>query len=472
MITRRSFISGAAAAGALMFLPSCQTKRVKGANGKLNVAFIGVGGRGESAVSALGKHPEKVNFVAFCDVQDDTSAKPWGGYKSAAFSYKKYPNVPRFTDYRKMLDKHDDEIDAVLISVPDHMHYPIAAWAIAMGKHVYCEKPLTRTIWEARELKRLASEAGVITQMGNQGHTNEGWRLIREWYDAGLIGEIKDIYMWTNRPIWPQGGLKKPKGEKIPANLDYKMWLGVAPFQEYSHTILPFNWRGLRNYGTGAAGDMACHFFDVPYSAFELGCPESIEGSSSEFDDYNWPSAAKTKMVFANKRGLGGKINLYWSDAGVRPKSIERVDPSFLIPDPNNKWRNANCTFIVGTKETVYTNEYGLNSMIYPRERMRELAKSKALPEKKIARSANAGNPHMEWVEACLKGEKPPSNFDYAAPFTEMCLLSMVSLNFPNRKLLYNSDKMEFTNCKEANPHLRSLYEYKEEFLPSKPFWA
>lgn len=212
--------------------------------------------------------------VAFCDVMDDTTQKPWSGYKSAAATYKKFPNVPRYRDFRVMLDEKDKEIDAVLISVPDHMHYPIASWAIAKGKHVYCEKPLTRTIWEAEELKRLAKEAGVITQLGNQGHTNEGWRVIREWYDAGIIGDIKDIYIWTNRPIWPQGGLKKPAGEKIPSNFDYNLWLGVAPFQPYSSTIVPFNWRGLRNYGTGAAGDMACHFFDVPYSAFNLGSPK------------------------------------------------------------------------------------------------------------------------------------------------------------------------------------------------------
>ena len=472
MINRRSFLKGSAAAGALMFLPSCQTSKVKNANGKLNVAFVGVGGRGYNAVESLEKHPDIVNLVAFCDVQDDTPLKPWSGYKSAMVTYKKHPNVKRFRDYRVMLDKMDREIDAVVVATPDHMHYPIAAWAIAKGKHVYCEKPLTRTIWEAHELKRLAKEAGVITQMGNQGHTNEGWRAIREWYNAGLLGEIKDIYMWTNRPIWPQGGLKMPAGEKVPDNLDYKVWLGVAPYQPYSSKVLPFNWRGLRNYGTGAAGDMACHFFDVPYSAFELGAPVSIQGKASPFDDYSWPAATKVEMTFANKCGLGGKINLHWSDAKVRPQSIERVDPSFLVPDPKNEWHNGNCTFIVGTKETVLTNEYGLNSMIYPRERMRELAKSKALPEKTIARSIAPGNPHLEWAKNCIAGTMPPGNFDYAAPFTEMCLLSMISINFPEQKLEYDAKTMSFKNCREAGKYIRSLYAYNEEFLPSKPFWS
>ncbi len=468
MLSRRNFIKGTSAMGALMFLPSCQTQKVKKANNKLNVAVVGVGGRGEAAVSSFAKNPDKVNIVGFCDVMPTSNIK-FNWYKPAEYSFKRFPHIPRFTDYRKMLDVLDKDIDAVVVATPDHMHYPIASWAIAKGKHVYCEKPLTRTIWEARELKRLAKEAGVITQMGNQGHTNEGWRVIKEWYEAGILGEIKDIYMWTNRPIWPQGGLKRPAAEKIPSSLDYNMWLGVAPHQDYSSQFVPFNWRGLRNYGTGAAGDMACHFFDVPYSAFELGCPESISSTSTPIDDYNWPAQARTEMVFANKRGVGGKINVHWSDGGLRPKEIERVEPSFLVPNPNNPWHHANCTFIVGTKETVLTNEYGQNSMIYPRQKMRDMVKSNALPKQTIKRSTNPGNPHMEWVNACLKGEQPMANFDYAAPFTEMCLLSMVSVNFQGEKLNYNSSKMEFTNCKDANKYIRSLYNYRTEFLAYKP---
>ena len=193
MIKRREFIKGTAALSSLMFLPSCQSQKVFGANEKVNVALVGVGGIGHQAINNFEKDMRYVNLVAFCDVMDDTPLKPWGGYKSAAVVYKKYPNVARFRDYRVMLDKMDKQIDAVVISTPDHMHYPIAAWAIAKGKHVFCQKPLTRTIWEANELKRLAKEAGVITQMGNQGHTNEGWRLIKEWYEAGVIGQIKDL---------------------------------------------------------------------------------------------------------------------------------------------------------------------------------------------------------------------------------------------------------------------------------------
>ena len=468
MLKRREFIKGASALGSLMFLPSCQTQKVFGANDKLNVALIGVGGIGHQAINNFEKDMRAVNLVAFCDVMDDTPIKPWSGYKSAAVVYKKYPNVARFRDYRVMLDKMDKQIDAVVISTPDHMHYPIAAWAIAKGKHVFCQKPLTRTIWEANELKRLAKEAGVITQMGNQGHTNEGWRLIREWYDAGVIGQIKDIYMWTNRPIWPQGGLQYPEPEKIPSELDYNLWLGVAPYTPYSSKVVPFNWRGLRNFGTGAAGDMACHFFDVPYSAFNLGCPSRIKGWSTPFTDYDWPAESKVEMLFNNPCGLDGKIRVHWSDANKRPKAIERVDPEILKAESRDTWKNANWTFIVGTKETIITNEYGLNTMVYPRSRMRDLMKANALPKKSIPRSKYEGNAHLEWAYACKEGKNPPGNFDYAAPFTEMCLLSMISINFPNQELAYSPRKMEFINCPEANAHIRSLYDYRSEFLPSK----
>ena len=264
MFNRRQFLKNSALLGsAAMFMggrSSAFAEKKSGPNDLLKVALVGCGGRGYAVIQALRNVPQ-VKFVAFCDVDDDRAKK----------AYNEYPAVPRFRDYRVMFDKLGDRIDAVAIATPDHMHYPIAAWAIANGKHVYCEKPLTRTIWEAEELKRLAADAGVITQMGNQGHTNEGWRLIKEWYQAGIIGEIEDIYIWTNRPIWPQGNLTVPPEQPVPSTLDYKLWLGVAPYQPYNKAVLPFKWRGLRNYGTGAAGDMACHFLDVPYSAFDLG---------------------------------------------------------------------------------------------------------------------------------------------------------------------------------------------------------
>ena len=460
MITRRSFIKSTAAAGGLMFLPSCATTKVKNANEKMNIALIGAGGMGYAVFNYI-KGAKNVNVVGICDVDRDRAAK----------ALKENPSIPFFTDYRVMLDKLGKIVDGVTVSTPDHMHYAQSAWAIAQGKHVFCQKPLTRTIWEAEELKRLAAEAGVITQMGNQGHTNEGWRLVREWYDAGILGEVEDIYIWTNRPIWPQGDLPVPEGEKVPATLDYKNWLGVAPYQPYSPTVLPFKWRGMRNYGTGACGDMACHFMDVPYSAFELGFPIAVKANSSKFNNYSWPQESSAEMVFANKRGKNGKITLHWYDGGRKPKAIKGVDEAFLKDN-----RNKNCTFIVGTKNTIMTNEYGAPSatMVYPKSKMRDMlmeAKKNGkdtIADKKIARSSNPGNPVMEWVNSCTAGKKSPGDFSYAAPFTEMCLLNMIAINFPDQTLHYMPNKMAFANCPEANKYVRSLYNFNQEFLPKK----
>ncbi|MBR7106207.1 MAG: Gfo/Idh/MocA family oxidoreductase, partial [Opitutales bacterium] len=196
-INRRKFLENSALLGGAMFLPACATAPKKlGANEKMNVALIGVGGIGKLSIAKL-RNAKRARFAAFCDV-DDVRAAP---------GYNEFPKVPRFTDFRRMLDKMDKEIDGVVISTPDHMHYPISAWALKMGKHVYCQKPLTRTIWEARQLNKIANETGLITQMGNQGHTFDGWRVIKEWYDAGILGKIENIYSWTDRPInfWKQG---------------------------------------------------------------------------------------------------------------------------------------------------------------------------------------------------------------------------------------------------------------------------
>ena len=456
--SRRSFLKGVGLATSAMFLSSKAWANTKGANSKFRVAIVGVGGRGDAAVGSLMSCPE-AKVVAFCDVDDRQAAK----------NYKKYPDVPRFRDYRVMLDKMGKQIDGVAVCTPDHMHFPICAWAIANGKHVFCEKPLARTIWETRELKRLAKEAGVFTQMGNQGHSMEGWRNLREWTEAGILGEIEDIYCWTDRAIWPQGeSLKIPAGEPVPPEVDYNLWLGVAPYQPYNRAILPFAWRGLRNYGTGAAGDMACHFLDVPYSGLELGMPDTIVGNADKASDYSWPKSADFVMTFTNKFGKDGKIRLHWFDGGRKPKEIKRVPQQYFEEaKKRNGYEDRNQTFIVGTKNTMTGNFYGATSILFPREKMRDALRDKIFPEKKIPRSVAPGNPHAEWAKCCVAGVNPPANFDYSAPFTEFALLGMVSALLPGRELKYDSSTMTFPNCPEANAFTKSLYNYRKEFLPS-----
>ena len=450
-INRRKFLENSALMGGAMFLPACATAPKKlGANEKMNVALIGVGGIGKLSIAKL-RDAKRARFSAFCDV-DDVRAAP---------GYNEFPKVPRFTDFRRMLDKMDKEIDGVVISTPDHMHYPIAAWALKMGKHVYCQKPLTRTVWEARELNKIANETGLITQMGNQGHTFDGWRVIKEWYDAGIIGKIENIYSWTDRPInfWKQGLLNRPKAEPIPATIDYKSWLGVAPYAPYSSEVLPFNWRGYRDYGTGAGGDMACHVLDVSYSAFELGLPSKVSGNSTEYTKWSWPQECTAHLEFDNPRGVDGKIRLHWYDGGLKPKDVKRVEQSF-IDDPRLK----NGTLIVGTKETVFTDTYGMNPMIFPRKRMVDLKRSGALPKPTLPRSKFDGNPQEEWVEACYTNTPPPANFNYASTFTEMSLLMLVPI-FERGVLEYDAKNMRFLNNASANKHLYSLYDYNKSFI-------
>ena len=450
IISRRNFLKGSAVLGGLAMLPSCVSKPKSGAdlNGKLNVAVVGVGGQGSAAVKAFGtENSGRINLIAFCDVDDNRAAE----------NYKKYPNVARFKDYREMLDKMDSQIDAVAVCTPDHMHYPIAMWAIAKGKHVYLEKPLCRTIWECREIQKAAKEAGVLTQMGNQGHTFDGWRTIKEWYDAGILGEIKEVYQWTSRPFWPQGNLPVPEGQPVPKTLDYHLWLGVAPYQPYNKIMLPFNWRGMKNFGTGNIGDMGCHYMDVPYSAFDLGYPSLVSSAASADNDMYWPHDASIVYDFPAK-GKRAPVKLYWYDGGRKPKHIDGVDQAWL-DNPQNK----ECTVIVGTKNIATCGTYGDKPMIIPREKMVELKKSNALPAPTMQRYTEG--PHLNWAYSILDGKQPVSNFDYAAPFAQVALLGMASIA-ARSPLVFDPVQFRFTNNPSADKYLSSLYEYNKEFLP------
>lgn len=458
--SRRNFIKSAMASTfGFSVLPSWVACASTSPNSKLNVAIVGAGGRGTAAVNELCTY-DKVNVVAFCDVDDERAAQ----------SYRKFPDVLRTSDYRRMLDKLGKDIDAVAICTPDHAHYPIATWAMEMGKHIYVEKPLTRTIKESRMLKDFAvKNPQLITQMGNQGHTYEGWRKLKEWNDAGIFGDIVEIHHWTDRPFWPQGALPWPDGkQKIPATLDYKLWLNVAPKKhKYAKEALAFNWRGIRDFGTGSLGDMGCHFMDWGYSALDLGFPTKISGWSTEFNDYSWPLEATAVFEFAGKNGK--TIKLYWYD-GKKKKPVAANFPcNSKIPQSEiDKLKNG--SIVIGTKESaICTDPYGNGTMIYPRPRMVELAKGGKLPAPTIPRIKNG--PHRNWADSCIAGHKAVSDLaTYACDFNQVVLLGLVPNFFPGRTLEYDGKKGEFTNIKEANKYLQSSYEYNKEFLISEKF--
>lgn len=451
-VSRRNFIKGAGALGAFLILPAWCAGKGLGPNDRLNVAVVGVGGRGRASVDAIASL-KNARLVALCDV-DDTSA---------ADTFKHYPDVPRFKDFRVMLDKMDKDIDAVVVATPDHMHYPISVWAMSRKKHVYCEKPLARTVWETREMRRIANKYGVITQMGNQGHTKEGWRVLKEWIDADVLGEIEDVYSWTDRPnLWPQGDLPTPASAPVPATLDYKLWLGVAPHIDYFPKMLPFNWRGLKPFGTGASGDMACHVLDAAYSSMGLSAPVKIESTATKSTDLFWPATTTNHQTHKCAKGVNGIINVHWYDGAPelnKPKQVKRVAKK----DLEDK-RLSNGTYVVGTKETVFLDCYGGNAILQPVSRMKEFMKDGLLPKKTIPRSKHPDGPQAEFVDACIAGQKAPANFDYAAPLAEIALLNMCAVQ-AGIPLEYDAKKMAFTNAPEMNKYLRSLYPYNREFI-------
>ncbi|MGH7956914.1 MAG: Gfo/Idh/MocA family protein [Opitutaceae bacterium] len=440
-ISRRSFLKSASVASAVASFPSVLRSQPAGAakspSHRLNIALIGVGGRGRAAVTDL----KNENYVAFCDVDEVRAAQ----------TFKDYPDVPRFSDYRQMFDKMAGQIDAVTVSTPDHMHYPIALAAMQLGKHVFVEKPMSHTIWEAREMARVAKEKKIATQMGNQGHASEGVRLLKEWVDGGVLGEVREVQSWTNRPIgiWPQGNLKAPDHSKfipvVPPTLNWDVWQGVAPEKAYDPVYLPFNWRGFWDYGTGALGDMGCHLLDGVHWALQLDAPTHIEAVSAFHNEITGPSSSMITFQFP-ARGLLAPLTLRWYDGGLIPPPPPEFDPEKKLPD--------NGTLVIGTKATVLANLYYQSVRIIPEPKMQELAPR--LPAKTIPR-VEGGNHFDEWVRACKGGTPAGSNFDIASRLTELCLLSNVAVR-ARRSLEWDASAMRVTNVPEASQYITKQY--------------
>ncbi len=438
--SRRAFLKGAAgAASALAFPALLRSQGGRSPSDRLNVACIGVGGRGRAgAIEGL----KDENFVAFCDVDD----------LSAAETYAKFPDVPRFRDYRKLLDKHARDIDAVAISTPDHMHFPIAMAALALGKHVFCEKPLTHTIEEARKLAAFARENKVATQMGNQGHAGEGIRLLTEWIDGGVLGDVREVHSWTDRPggIWPQGSVAKKAVDHskflpvVPATLDWDLWQGVAPARAYDPAYAPFRWRGFWDYGTGALGDMGCHLLDGAHWALQLDAPSHIEAISAFHNGLTGPASSLVTFRFP-ARGPLAPVTLKWYDGGLIPPPPPEFGPEFQFPD--------NGTLFIGAKASVFATLYYQSVRIVPETKMQELAPT--LPPKTIPRIE--GGHFAEWIRACKGGPVAGSNFEMAAKLTELCLLSNVAVR-AGRPLEWDAAAMRVGNLPEANQYLTKNY--------------
>jgi len=456
---RRNFLktAGLAATG-FMIVP----RHVLGGPGfiapsdKLNVAAIGVGGKGESDIAEIVK-AGKVNIVALCDVDDRMAVK----------SRAAHPNAKYYKDYREMLKKERKNIDAVTVSTPDHTHYAPTMAAIQMGKHVYVQKPLTHTIWEARQLTEAVKKYKVVAQMGNQGASGDGVRQLQEWYNTGMIGEAHTVRCWTNRPVWPQG-FGKPKGasDMVPAELDWDLWIGSNEFEAYHKEFVPFNWRGFWSFGTGALGDMGCHIIDPIYKVLGLGYPSEVECSTADVFEKMWtpswypescPLASSVKMKFPMPNGKS--ITVTWMDGGIRPERPDELGPDEMMGDSGGG------AIIEGTKGKMMCSTYGRNPTLLP------TSKNVGLVVPETIKRVPEGH-YQQWVDACIAGygkAELSSPFSYAGPLTEAILMGNLALRawsykdeagkFTGRKkLLWDAANMKITNFEPANAYVTKKY--------------
>jgi len=392
---------------------------------KVNVAFVGVGGKGAGNVESI--HKAGGNVVALCDIDG----------KHLAAAAEKHPGAKTYADFRKMLEEQKD-IDAVVVSTPDHTHAVAAMMAMNLGKHVYCEKPLTHNIYEARALTLAARKHKVATQMGNQGHASEGSRRQVEWVKSGIVGPIKEVHVWTDRPVWPQGITRPADTPEVPEHISWDLWLGPAPQRPYHPAYHPFKWRGFWDFGTGALGDMACHIMDTAYWSLDLRDPTAVEAFQEGGNDESAPRWSIVRYEFP-QRGERPALKLFWYEGGIRPS--QKLAGKWQIPD--------NGVIFVGEKGNIAA-EY-LKEPVFTNEKM---AAEVTPPEKSIAPSI--GHYH-EWIEACKGGAPAGSNFDYSGPLTEMVLLGNLAMR-SGKRIEYDAANMKVTNVPEANQYIRREY--------------
>ena len=429
---------------------------------KLNIAGIGVGGKGTSDIAEFFKGGN-VNIVALCDVDD----------RQAVESRKRHPKSPYYRDFRDMLDKEHKNIDAVSVSTPDHTHAVATLAAMQLGKHVYTQKPLTHDIYEARVLTEAAKKYKVVTQMGNQGASGEGVRRSKELIDGGIIGDVHTAYAWTNRPVWPQG-IPTPTGKyEVPKELDWNLWLGPAKYIDYNPAYLPFNWRGWWAFGTGALGDMACHIMDPIYRILPILYPDSVECTVATIwkemwnDTQNPDACPPSSIIHLNYPRTDGKgnIKVSWFDGGLMPQR-----PDELLPEEAfGNWDGG--VLMIGTKGKLLMDCYGENPRLLPTKLMKEAT----LPPATLPR-VKEGH-YLQWVNACIAGHgkmQTSSPFEFAGPFTESILIGNLAIRsflhknpkltgwgdkwLGRKKLLWDAKNMRITNFDDANQFVKSEY--------------
>ena len=423
VISRRRFLySSAAAATTLLVAPAFL--RARSLNEKLNIGLIGVGNKGAENLKGVSVE----NIVALCDIDEN--------FLNAAA--QKVPGAKRYRDFRKMLEQQD--LDAVVVTIPDHNHAVAAMAALKLGRHVYCEKPLTHDIYEARQLALVAREQKVATQMGNGGHASESLRSAVEWVQAGVIGEVREVHAWSNRPIWPQGITRPTDTPPIPASIDWDLWIGSAPMRPYHPAYHPFKWRGWWDFGTGALGDMGCHIIDAAFWALNLGHPESVETESSPVNNETAPNWSVVHYQFP-ARGPLPPVKLTWHDGGkLPPRELLDLADGEKFPENGSVFvgQKGRLVLMQGKTELLPENQW----------------KGFQPPPRKIPRSAGH---YAEWIAACKGGPPAFSNFGYAGPLTEAILLGNVALRV-GKKIEWDGKNLKVRNAPEAGHLIRREY--------------
>jgi hypothetical protein len=448
-----SLVLGSAAFTGPFFL------RGQNLHNKLNIGVVGAGGKGASDTDACASE----NIVALCDADQKTLTERGA----------KYPQARLFQDYRKMFDQMGKELDAVIVATPDHHHAPASMRALQMRKHVYTQKPLTHSVYEARSLREAAKKYKVATQMGNQGSAGNGLRRAVEVIQAGVIGKPLELHVWSNRPIWPQG-IDRPAGEDpVPDTLDWDVWLGPAPWRPFKKGVYhPFAWRGWRDFGTGALGDMACHTVNMPFRALKLGYPTVVECEAvSDMNPETYPKSSRIRFEFPAREGWP-PLKFWWYDGNPSDKSVKLLRPPEDLTKEIIALRDqlpASGALIIGDKGKVFSpDDYGSQFFLLVGS-SKEFESARTRSEGKegeheairhIPQTIPRTNDHYkEWLEACRGGRPAYSNFDIAAYLTEIILLGCVALRVGvNRRLDWDGPKMRAKNTKEAAQFVRREY--------------
>lgn len=466
--SRRTFLkTSTLAAAGFMIVP----RYVLGGNGytapsdRLRIAAIGAGGKGQSDIASFAVSG-KADIAFLCDVDRNR----------AAASVAAFPKAKFYEDWRELFDKESKSFDAVSVSTPDHNHAITTLAAMQLGKHVYVQKPLTHDIYEARLLTEAAKEYKVVTQMGNQGASNDGVRQLMEWYDAGIIGDVHTVYCWTNRPVWPQGIPWPAAKANVPKHLNWDLWLGTAPYKDYVDKLVPFNWRGWWDYGTGALGDMGCHLVHAPFKVLGLQYAKDVQASVGTVyvDEFkqgyfpeSFPPSSHVTLTFPKTAKTKGDVTLHWMDGGIQPTRPDELGLNEIFGDGGNG------SLFVGTKGKMIASTYGADAKLLPTSRTAEVS-----VKQKIKRVPGQEEGHYaQWVEACIAGygnAELSAPFEESGPLTEALLMANLAIRgydirkpaqngrftYPGRglKLIWDNQNMRVTNFEDVNQYVKRQY--------------